>query len=73
MIFLHSPWHAIAYGSTLDNNPTYADYTVNCQKKCSHRSRLRRRKMLNMTRAGENHSIAFLGKIQFQRPSQLMT
>jgi len=29
--------------------------------------------MLNMTRAGENHSIAFLGKIQFQRPSQLMT
>jgi len=40
---------AIAYSSSSENNRTYASYTINCQKKCSYRSRLRRRKMLCMT------------------------
>jgi len=35
---------AIAYGSSSDNNPTYASYTVNFQKKCSYRSHWGRRK-----------------------------
>jgi len=34
----------------LNNNSTDASYTVNCQKKCSYRSRLGRREMLSMTK-----------------------
>jgi len=40
----------IAYGSSSDNNPTYASYTVNYQKKCSYRLRSGRRKMPSMTK-----------------------
>jgi len=36
---------AIAYGSSSNNNSTYAGYTVNCQKKFSYRSPLGQRKM----------------------------
>jgi len=47
---------AIAYGSSSVNNSTYTSYTVDCQKKCSYRSRLGRPKMLSMTkqRTSEN-------------------
>ena len=40
---------AIAYGSSPDNNPTYASYKIICHKKCSYRLRLGRRKMISMT------------------------
>jgi len=54
---------AIAYGSSSDNNPIYAGYKVNCQKQCSYRSSLGRRKMLSVTKQrkrenGETMSVA---------------
>jgi len=48
---------AMAYGSSSDNNPTYAGYTVNCQKKCSHRSLLKRQKMLNLPNFDERTAL----------------
>ena len=48
MIILHSACNSL-YGSSSDKNPTYTSYKIICQKKCSYRLGLGRRKMLSMT------------------------